>query len=126
MGIITKIGELNESEVPEAATLVQTVFAEFIQPRYTPAGAAEFLDYAAEANLASRLKQGDHRCWGAWQGGTLAGVLELRNHRHLALLFVRREFHGAGIGRALWETALAEIQAQRKNEPGAQVTVRAS
>ena len=36
MGIITKIGELNESEVPEAATLVQTVFAEFIQPRYTP------------------------------------------------------------------------------------------
>lgn len=61
---------------------------------------------------AEYLKQ--LRAYGAFDGEALVGVLATRGEgRHLALFFVKGTHHRRGIGRTLWNAALAESTADR-------------
>lgn len=105
------------------AALVRASFDEFIAPEYSAQGVEEFHRYAgAEAFL--RRAERDHFVMVAETGGALAGMIEIRDCNHVALLFVAKEFHRRGIARALLERALPE--ARRRRPDLERVTINSS
>ena len=84
------VRELKESESADALLLVWDVFMEYEAP-----------DYSEEGNL-SKL-----RMYGAFMENRLVGVIATRSEgAHIALFFVKGEYHGRGIGSQLFKTVL--------------------
>ncbi|MFP4067325.1 MAG: GNAT family N-acetyltransferase [Spirochaetaceae bacterium] len=107
---------LSKAEIPAAAALVREVFEEHVAPLYDATGVASFLDYIDEQALVRRAGR-DHVLVGAEEPdtGTLLGVLELRRYAHIALLFVRTEHQGQGVGRALLRYAEETARGRGRN-----------
>ena len=105
------------------SALVRASFDEFIAPQYTEEGVAEFLRYAAAEAFRERVGRG-HFVMVAEADGVLAGMIEMRDCNHVALLFVGKEFHRRGIARLLLGRALTEA---RRLRPGLErVTINSS
>lgn len=95
------------------AALVLAAFDEFIAPDYTTEqGVAEFRRYAAAEALRRRAER-DHFVMVAEVDGVLAGMIEVRDCNHVALLFVAKDFHRRGIAARLLERGLAEARVRR-------------
>ena len=95
------------------AALVLASFDEFIAPDYTTEqGVAEFRRYA-EAEALRRRAEREHFVMVAEVDGVLAGMIEVRDCNHVALLFVAKAFHRRGIAARLLERGLAEARARR-------------
>ena len=99
------IRELIASEIIQAHTLVAGVFDRFIAPQYNEAGIEEFKDYISTEKLGERLRTGGLFLVGEIDGD-LAGLIEVRNGQHIALLFVKAEHQRQGIARALVDEAV--------------------
>lgn len=84
--------------------LIREVFDEFEAPEYSEQGIQEFFSYANPKAMRRRL-QADHFVLVGEAGPDLAGVIEVRRDEHIALLFVRKRYHGRGIARRLFERA---------------------
>lgn len=97
------IRPLKEGEEPVACALVERIFNEFVAPEFPREGVEEFLRYARPDAMARRRATG-HTVLVAEEDAGIVGVLELRGHAHIAMLFV--ESQGRGVGRALFEEAL--------------------
>lgn len=97
------IRRLNETETECALRLVWEVFLDYEAPDDTQAGVDAFYRSIHDARYCAML------CvYGAFVHGTLAGVLATRSGgSHIALFFVKGAYHRQGIGRRLFETALA-------------------
>jgi GNAT superfamily N-acetyltransferase len=105
---------MDEEEISSVSALVREVFLDVIAPHYTDEGQQTFLSYVAPEVWRSRLANG-HEVFVARVGGRLAGMLELRERRHLSLLFVRRKYQGQGVARGLLAFAMEvapELQGQ--------------
>jgi len=108
-------------EEPEVCALVTGVFNRFVAPDFPQDGVDEFLRYARPDALSERSKK-DHVVLVAEEKGKLIGVLEVRQYRHVALLFV--ELQGRGVARELLKRAVAH---SREQAPEVQaITVHAS
>jgi predicted GNAT family N-acyltransferase len=97
------IRALKPGEEAEACRVIARVFDEFVAPEYPAAGVSEFHRYANAEAMAQRITQGELVLVAA-ENDRIVGVLEMRGHDHLAMLFV--EPAGRGIGRKLVEHAL--------------------
>ena len=100
---------MTPSEAEAASALAIASFDEFIGPDYTPHGIEEFRKYAQADAIRERIA-GDHFVIVGDTGHTLAGMIEIRQNNHVALLFVRTQFHRQGIARELLNNALAEAR----------------
>jgi predicted GNAT family N-acyltransferase len=108
-------------EEPEVCALVARVFNRFVAPDFSQDGVDEFLRYARPDALSERSKK-DHVVLVGEEKGQLIGVLEVRQYRHIALLFV--ELQGRGVARELLKRAVA---LSRDHAPEVQaITVHAS
>lgn len=106
---------LRQSEWKEAAALVWETFLLFEAPDYSPEGVETFRRFIEDQQNLHALK-----IYGAFDGGCLCGVAAVRKGgNHIALLFVRKEFQGRGIGQRL-------LQRIRKELPHSSVTVNSS
>ena len=95
------------------SALVLASFEEYIAPDYTDEqGVAEFRRYA-EPEALRRRAEGNHFVMVAEVDGALAGMIEMRDCNHVALLFVAKDFHRRGIAARLLERGLAEARARR-------------
>ena len=94
------------------SALVLASFDEFIASQYTGQGVAEFRRYA-EPEAFRRRAEGEHFVLVAEVDGVLAGMIEMRDCNHVALLFVAKAFHRRGIAAQLLERGLAEARARR-------------
>ena len=95
------IRELDKSEYGSALDLVWKVFLEYEAPDYSEQGTEEFRKSINDAGYLAML-----RCYGAFIGGELIGVIATRNNaNHIALFFVDGKYHRQGIGRKLFEAA---------------------
>ncbi len=83
-------------------------FDDFVAPGYSDEGRREFKKYAAPNAFMDR--RSNHRLIIAEVDGELAGVIEIREMRHIALLFVAREFQRRGIAKALFNHAEESIR----------------
>jgi len=113
------IREMNFNDISSVTELIKEVFDEFMSGDYTKEGIKNFYEFISPPSLRERLSSGN-RFFIAENGDIIAGVIEVRDNSHIALFYVKRTFHGMGIGRSLFEHALKEIP------PGTAVTVNSS
>ena len=114
---------MKPDDADAVSALVLSSFEEYIASEYTPLGLEEFRKYASAEALKERAIQ-DHFTVVASTADGLAGMLEMRQNNHVALLFVDKPFHRKGVAHALLDYALGEA---RHHEPDAErVTVNSS
>ncbi len=104
--------EMRDAET--TCAMVARVFRQFIAPEYAPEGVAEFLRFADPAALRARLQSGNFGRI-AEAGTKMAGMIEVRDHSHITMLFVAIEYQRRGIAAELWRQARAEC---RRARPG--------
>lgn len=92
-----EIRRIKDFERNEALRLVWEVFLRFEAPDYTDEGIKEFKDSIDNPNFISKME-----LFGAFDNNKLIGVISTREKHHLSLLFVRENYHGKGIGKALY------------------------
>lgn len=114
---------METGEVDAVSALVLSSFEEFIAPEYTEQGVAEFRRYAAPEAIRQRVDT-DHFVMVAEVDDRLAGMIEMREANHVALLFVATPFHRRGVARRLLDGALTHARTARPDL--ARVTVNSS
>jgi predicted GNAT family N-acyltransferase len=107
---------MRPGEEPAVCDLVARVFEAFVEPGFSSEGVQEFLGYAEPDALARRV-QDNHFVLVAVTGDEIVGMIEVRSHDHVSLLFVDARVHRRGIGRELLQRALAIC---RHNRPDLQ------
>ena len=96
------IRKLSVNEREEALTLVLSVFMQYEAPDYTEQGSQSFMKSLKNKDFTNALE-----FYGATHNQELIGVIATRNNgNHIALLFVKEEYHKQGIGRKLFQTVL--------------------
>lgn len=110
------IRRIRSEEVETAIALAWEVFLQFEGPEYPPEGVETFRrDVVENHSFVENCRAGVCPLYGAFVGKQMVGMIGMRSTRtHINLLFVKREFHGQGIGRALFRFLLED---QRKNNP---------
>ncbi|MCE1187914.1 MAG: GNAT family N-acetyltransferase [Ignavibacteria bacterium] len=98
------IARFSSGDEFKVSKLVHQVFNEFVSADCTPDGRAMFYDWINPEFIARRQKEGRYMLI-AYVEGTMAGVIEMRDKNHIALLFVLTQFQGNGIARRLFEEA---------------------
>ncbi len=107
----------------EAMGLAWKTFLEFEAGVYSPEGVRSFEDFITDTGLKRMFDMGSYQMMAAYAGGRMVGMITLRNEMHISLLFVDRDYHRRGIGRALIEKIAGYVQ----NELGkSRLTVNAS
>jgi GNAT superfamily N-acetyltransferase len=96
---------MRHQEAAEVCALINRTFDQYAAPDYTEEGVAEFRKYSQPEEMIRR-SDADHFALVATHNEKPIGVLEVRNNRHISLLFVDSQFHGRGIGRQLCERGL--------------------
>lgn len=101
-----KIRKLYDNEIDLALDLTWSVFKQFEAPDYTDEGIKEFYQSIHDENWLAMLE-----VFGAFEKNELIGIIATRNGgSHIALFFVKGEYHKQGIGRSLFEYVLQENQ----------------
>lgn len=100
------IGTFEIGEEIRIADLIKTVFDEFVAPEYSAAGNAFFHAYVEPRKIRERFLQGNVLLT-AKENGKIIGVLEVRDHNHVCLLFVDKSRHGKGIAKSLLAKAVS-------------------
>ena len=97
------IRKIRQKEIEKALLLVWEVFQQYEAPDYTQEGAEEFYKSIHDEKYLSEL------CWyGAFVQDNLVGVIATRSAgTHIALFFVKGEYHRQGIGEQLFQAVLA-------------------
>jgi GNAT superfamily N-acetyltransferase len=90
---------------------------------YAPHGLDSFAAYADPASLVRRQRAG-HRSWVALVEGTVVGLVEVRVPAQVSMLFVTPERQRRGVGTALLERGLQDLNG-REPRPAA-ITVQAA
>lgn len=113
MGGLITYRTMQPGDAEQVSELILASFDEFIAPGYGPEGIAAFRRYAEPDAIRARSASGSHFVMVAEAGGELAGITEIRDCNHVALLFVARQCHRRGIARGLFERALRQARAAR-------------
>lgn len=111
------IRELRETDIHRAMELVWEVFSEFEAPEYSRQGVDEFRRFIAPEAILEKMRSGELRLWGCFDGVVIAGVIAAKcfdsdseqtglwRGSHISLLFVKKQYHRQGIARRLYEEA---------------------
>lgn len=110
-------------DLPATHNLTMRAFDNAIAPDYTPQGREAFAAYAAQDALRQRLAD-NHVTLVAEAHGHLAGVVEVRGHTHVSMLFVDPTHQRTGIGRTLLDAAIGLCAA--RDPPPTAITVNSA
>ena len=113
-----KIRPAHADDLPAISAVWLAAFNAAVAPSLSATGVATFGSIAAADAFGTRLL-GDNHILVAEHENRIVGVIELKEGRHLAMLFVDPTCQGQGIGHALFEAVLPLVR-----EPV--LTVRAS
>ncbi|EKT4483446.1 GNAT family N-acetyltransferase [Pseudomonas putida] len=112
------IRTLTPDDLPHASALCLNAFMQAVAPSLSAQGIETFTRVAAPQAFAERM-QGDNLMLACVTQGTLAGLIELKEGRHVAMLFIAPGCQRQGIGTRLMNAALEQAR-------GDMVTVKAS
>lgn len=98
-----QIRRANIYDWDEAITLAWRTFLKFEAKEYGQEGVKSFRDFLSDSLLHRMFLKGEYPMFIALDGEKQAGMISLRNKRHISLLFVEEGHHHRGIGRALIE-----------------------
>lgn len=103
------IRPMRPEEAVEISQLMGAVFDEFMAKDFDDWGKAGFAKFAAPEALLARQAYG-YLTLVAEADGYLVGLIQVRWPSHIVALFVRKEYQGRGIGRALVTEAVRHIE----------------
>ncbi len=86
--------------------VVSSTFNEFVAPEYSDEGIAEFFKYANAQALAERSKS-NHFTIIAKLNSKSIGIIEIRDYKHISMLFVLKHSQRMGVGKMLLQKAIA-------------------
>ncbi|MCP8687302.1 GNAT family N-acetyltransferase [Marinobacterium sedimentorum] len=112
------IREIDEKDLEDVSAICIASFSVSVAGTLSDEGVSAFLKIAASDAFLNRMKE-DNVMLVAECDGRIEGVIELKEGRHVAMLFVDHEHQKKGIGRMLLSSALHYVRADT-------VTVRAS
>jgi GNAT superfamily N-acetyltransferase len=98
-------------EEEQVSGLILRLFHEFVAHEYSQEGQERFSTYVTPAALRQRSEH-DHFMLVALKGEEVIGAIEIRQSRHLSLLFVDQRFQRKGIARRLLEKALTRVHSE--------------
>ena len=104
---------MRAKDILEVSELATRVFNEFVAPEYSSEGVQEFYRYIQPSAFRARA-QTNHFGLITLEQDKVVGVIEMRDHNHVSLLFVAPKFQRRGIAKELLRRAL---QICRANEP---------
>lgn len=113
-----QIRTLTHDDLSSASALCMDAFMQTVAPSLSAQGVETFANVAAAQAFAERM-QGDNLLLVCVAGEAITGLIELKEGRHVAMLFVAPGWQRRGIGRRLMNAALEHARAEV-------VTVRAS
>jgi ribosomal protein S18 acetylase RimI-like enzyme len=93
----------------QVSNLVARSFNEFIAPGFSEEGIEEFFKYANHRAIVKRSEAGDHFVIVAETDGVIVGMIEIKERRHVSMLFVDKSFQRKGVATELLSLALEEI-----------------
>jgi GNAT superfamily N-acetyltransferase len=114
---------MRDGEEGAVCELVHHVFDISVAPLYRKGGQRNFKKYADPEEMSARVRS-DHFVLLALADGDVIGMIEMRHHQHLSLLFVEQQFQGKGVGGELLGIALEFCL--RANPQLREVTVNSS
>jgi GNAT superfamily N-acetyltransferase len=95
--------ELKIDEINLFSRMINNVFDEFVGMDYSEEGNQTFKDYIKPENIMTRLNEKTSQFFVAKYNNEIVGVLEIKNKDHISLFFVKKGFHGKGIGKKLFD-----------------------
>lgn len=107
----------------EAMGLAWKTFLEFEAEEYGPIGVRNFEDFITDNALKRMFVMGKYQMIVAYVSDKMVGMITLRNEMHISLLFVDKQFHKMGIGRALIKSMADYVRCEIGKE---RITVNAS
>ena len=96
---------MHHGEEHTVCEMVHRVFDDSVAPLYSKRGNRSFKKYCDPEEMSHRVNT-DHFVLLSLADGYIAGMIEMRRHRHISLLFVDPEFQGKGIGGELLRKAV--------------------
>lgn len=96
-----------------AMALAWRTFRKYEADTYPKEGVESFLMFISDSVLKRMFLLGRYRLWVAKDAGEIVGLISLREHNHISLLFVDEKYQRCGIGRAL----IAAVTEYLKEEP---------
>jgi GNAT superfamily N-acetyltransferase len=99
------IREMEQRDLEAVSAICIDSFSQSVAGSLSKAGVATFSSIAASSAFLNRMQQ-DNVMFVAERDGKINGVIELKEGRHVAMLFVAPECQKQGVGRALLATAL--------------------
>ncbi len=99
------ISIMNIEELEETMSLVKEVFDEFEAPYYTKEGIESFYKFANYENIKEKLNE-SMQIFVEKDNNKIIGMIAIRDYSHIALLFVKKEYHKQGIATKLMNTAI--------------------
>ena len=100
---------LKKNEWDMAMQLAWDTFLVYEAPEYAPEGVKHFHEFVKGDELRNMFALGEYRAWGAFNMENLiVGVLGIRKHWHISLLFVEPALHHQGIASSLLKLAFSE------------------
>ncbi|MCK1784903.1 GNAT family N-acetyltransferase [Pseudomonas sp. TNT11] len=113
-----QIRKLTYDDLPHASALCLDAFMIAVAPSLSTQGVETFAKVAAAQAFADRM-EGDNLMLVCVADGAITGLIELKEGRHVAMLFVAPGSQRRGIGMRLMSAALEQVRDEV-------VTVRAS
>ena len=107
----------------DAMQLAWRTFLRFEAQDYTPEGIRNFSDFVSDKILYQMFLAGDYTMFVAVDGKQIVGMITLRSHTHISLLFVDEQYHRRGVGTALMERLCQFLKEERYED---HVTVNAA
>ena len=85
--------------------LAWRTFLKFEAAEYGEEGTKSFRDFLTSSMLKRMFVLGEYAIFMAKDGENYAGMISIRNKKHISLLFVEEAYHRKGIGRKLIQEA---------------------
>ena len=105
-----EIDELKTEEINFVSNMINTVFDEFVGKDYSEEGNNTFKDYINPQNILNRFNEKISQYFIVKYNNEIIGILEIKNKDHISLFYIKKEFHGKGIGKKLFEHYLNIIK----------------
>jgi GNAT superfamily N-acetyltransferase len=99
-----RIREAQVNDIPAISELIRPLVEKYIAYEFSAEGARNLLSSIEPEAIHGYFDLG-YRYHVAEENGVLAGVVAVRDNRHLYHLFVADAFRGQGLARRLWQVA---------------------
>ncbi len=110
------IRHIKRTEWDMAMQLAWDTFLVYEAPEYDPEGVKNFHEFVKGEELKRMFALGEYRAWGAFdENDVMTGILGIRKHWHISLLFVEPRLHHQGIATQLLKNAFSEAAQEGVN-----------